>query len=206
MKIIRYFCLMAVLLGCGLSILADSPLTSTPFASVYSEEKILIAADKANGDITLELMEYLSKPNNPVDVKMAIINQLGWETKIKTNASTFSNYLARKSRIKREEELIQKMSGDELLALAYLKAMDDYYEVAPAIKYADFALEKNPKSLTYNLIVGLIKAQKAMDTNWCEIFKITNAVRQNSELIIDMKIDAAKIIYKYTDSYEEFCK
>jgi hypothetical protein len=205
-KIIRYFGVPVVLLLCRLSVPADSPLTSTPFAAAYSDEKIVVSAARAKGEITPELMEYLVRPNNPIDLKMAVVNQLGWETRIKHNSGSFYSYLARKHRYKNEDELTQKATADELLALAYLKAMDDYYDVGPAIKYADLALEKNPQSLTYNLIVGLIRSQKAMDTNWCEVFKITNAVKQNSELTVDIKGEAVRIIYKYTDSYEEFCK
>ena len=205
-KIIRYFAVPFVLLLCRLAVPADSPITSTPFASAYSEEKIVVSAGRAKGEITPELMEYLVRPNNPVDLKMAVINRLGWETKIKNNAGSFYSYLARKNRYKNEDELKQKATADELLALAYLKAMDDYYEVGPAIKYANLALEKNPQSLTYNLIVGLIRSQKAMDANWCEVFKITEAVKKNSELTVDIKSEAVRIIYEYTDSYEEFCK
>jgi alpha-galactosidase/6-phospho-beta-glucosidase family protein len=206
MKMIRFALILIVLSWCNLLAFADSPITSTPFASVYSEIKIIGTAKKAIGEITPEIIEYLSSPKNPVDVKMAVINELGWGNKIKNNASMFYSYLARKSKFKSEEEFTQKASGDELLAMAYLKAMDDYQEVAPAIKYAESALEKNPKSFTFNLIVSLIKAQKAMDKDWCDIYKITDAVRQNSALTKDMKDEAAQIIFAYTDSYKEFCK
>jgi hypothetical protein len=56
------------------------------------------------------------------------------------------------------------------------------------------------------LIVSLIKAQKAMDKDWCDIYKITDGVRQNSALTKDMKDEAAQIIFEYTDGYKEFCK
>lgn len=206
MKNVRFVWILIVLLLGNLGIFADSPITSTPFASAYSEEKIIITATKAKGIITPDLIEYLSKSGNPIELKMAVINQLGWQNKIKDNASVFYRHLTLKNRYKSEEEFKQKASGDELLSLAYLKAMDDYQDVSPAIKFAELALEKNPKSLTYNLIVAIINAQKAMDGDWCEVFKITDSVRQNSELTVDMKSEATVIIYEYTDGYKEFCK
>lgn len=206
MKIIRFCLLLFVLTFCNLAVSADSPITSTPFASAFSEEKIIISATKAKGIITQDLMEYLSKPDNPIELKMAVINQLGWQNKIKDNNQVFYRFLVLKHRTKSEEELKQKISGDELLSLAYLKAMDDYQEVSPAIKYAEIALAKNPNSFTYNLIVGLIRSQKALDSDWCDVYKIINKIKENTELKIDFKDEAAKIIYDYIDGYKEFCK
>jgi hypothetical protein len=203
MKMIRS---VLILVFFNLAIFADSPITSTEFAAVYAEEKIIVSAIKARGIVTPELMEFLSKPGNPIGLKMAVINQLGWQNKIKDNSNVFMRFLSLKHRTKNEEEFKEKANGDELLALAYLRAMDDYQEVSPAIKYAEIALSKNPKSFTFNLITGLIKAQKAMDSDWCEVYKITNAVRENTDLTVDIKSEATKIIYKYTDGYKEFCK
>lgn len=206
MKTNRLIFTLILLFLCNLPIFADSPITSTDFASTYSEEKIIVSATKAKGIITPELMEYLSKQGNPVALKMAVINQLGWQTKIKDNGNVFMRFLSQKYRHKSEDEFRQKATGDELLSLAYLKAMDDYQDVTPALKYAELALEKKPKSFTYNLIVGLIKAQKAMDSDWCEVFKITDKVRQDTALDKDMKDEAAQIVYEYMDGYKEFCK
>lgn len=195
-------CLLFVLSG---PVSADSPITSTPFSSAYSDEKIVITAGKANGELTLELMEFLSKPKNPIDLKMAVINELGWSQRIKNNNGIFSAFLVKKNRTRGEDEFMQKLTGDDLLSLAYLKAMDDYDDVTPAIRFANLALEQNPKSLTYNLIAGLIKAQKAMDNNWCEVFRIPDAIRLNSELTVDLRPEAIDLIFQYTDSYKEYC-
>lgn len=206
MKIFRLFILFAVFFVTSLQVFADSPLTSTPFSTAYSQEKIIQTTTKAKGIITQDIIDFLTKKGNPIELKMAVINQLGWQEKVKDNAVVFYRAINFKYRYKSEEEFKQKADGDELLSYAYLKAMDDYQEVAPALKFAEAALEKNPKSLTYNLIVGLIKAQKAMDNDWCEVYKITNSIRENSELTVDIKSEATQIIYKYMDGYKEFCK
>jgi hypothetical protein len=206
MKTTRFFFILCVLAVLTLNISADSPITSTPFSSAYLSEKIITTTAKAKGLITPEIIDFLSKQGNPVELKMAVINQLGWQNKIKDNAAVFFRALAIKNKYKNEDDFKLKANGDELLSYAYLKAMDDYQEVSAAIKFAESALEKNPKSFTYNLITGIIKAQKALDDDWCEIYKITDSVRQNSALTMDMKAEATQIIYEYLDGYKEFCK
>lgn len=206
MKTFRLSLVLFIVSICNFTIFADSPITSTPFSSVYSEEKIIVSAAKAKGIITEDLMEYLSKTDNPIELKMALINKLGWHNKIKDNNQIYYRFLVLKHRTKSEEELKQKATGDELLSLAYLKAMDDYQEVSQAVKYASIALEKNPNSLTYNLISALIISQKALDSDWCEVYKIFSGVRENKSLKADFKGEAAQIIYDYIDGYKEFCK
>jgi hypothetical protein len=89
--------------------------------------------------------------------------------------------------------------------MAYLKAMDNYFEVDEAIVYAEKAVSKNPKSFTYNIICALIKAQKAMDGDWCMVFKITDRVRKDKSLQMDMKQEAFNIIFEYMDLYQDDC-
>lgn len=206
MKILRLFILVAIFLSTSVQVFADSPITSTPFSTVYSQEKIIQTTIKAKGIITQDIIDYLTKKGNPIELKMAVINQLGWQEKVKDNAVIFYRAINFKYRYKSEEEFKQKGDGDELLSYAYLKAMDDYQDVNSAVKFAEAALEKNPKSLTYNLIAGLIKAQKVMDNDWCEVYKITNSIQKNSELTVDIKSEATQIIYEYMDGYKEFCK
>jgi hypothetical protein len=59
-------------------VFADSPLTSTDFSSVYQNEPIIVLSSKTKGLLTDELMDYLTQENNPVEIKMALINKIGW--------------------------------------------------------------------------------------------------------------------------------
>ena len=63
--------------------LADS-ITSTTISKAYKNSKIIQVASKAKGKLTDELMDYLIDKRNPIELKMALINELGWEFNGKT--------------------------------------------------------------------------------------------------------------------------
>ncbi|MFH2144028.1 MAG: hypothetical protein ABIJ97_16505 [Bacteroidota bacterium] len=185
---------------------ADSPITSTQFSVAYRNEGIVKTASESNGILTDELMEYLTNTRNPVDVKMAVINELSWNIDGKSNADRFLDYVMKNKNYADENVFIKKGEGDELLCLAYLKAMDNYFDVSDAYKYAQYALKKKPKSYTFNIITAIIKAQKEFDTNWCNVYKATDKVRNNSRLKKDMNKEAIAIIFEYMDLYNDSCK
>ncbi len=206
MKLKKLGLAICVLVFLSITAFADSPLTSTDFADAYSGEPIVIAASNTNGALTNELMDYLTDRKNPVALKMAVINKLGWNISGKNNSQVFMNYLMKKYRFDTAEKFPKKAKRDDLLVMAYLKALDNYFEVDDAVELAEKALKKNKKSRTYNLIVGLIRAQKAFRGNWCEVFQITDRVRKNEKLKNDIKPEAVKIIYDYMDIYGDECK
>lgn len=206
MNFLKTFLIALILLALSTTALADSPLTSTNFAAAYTEQPMVVAASKTEGYINNYIMDYLTSDKYPIDVKMAIINEFGWKISGKNNSQAFLVYLKEKRGYKDKIEFLEKGKADELLAMAYIAALDDYFNVDDAIKFADKALSKNPESRTFNLIAGLIKAQKAMDSDWCEVYKITDRVRKNTELKNDMKPEAVKIIYDYMDIYGDECK
>lgn len=206
MKLKKTLLAICVLVFLSSVVSADSPLTSTDFSEAYSEEPIIIAASKTDGEITNELMDYMTDDNKPIDVKMAVINKLGWNIDGKTNSQIFMKYLKDKFGYKDEKKLLEKGKADVLLSMAYLKALDNYSKVDDAIKYADAALKENKKSRTFHLIAALIKAQKAFDDSWCEVYQITDHVRKNEDLKDDIKPEAVQIIYEYMNIYGDSCK
>ena len=184
---------------------ADSPLTSTEFSKAYLNEPILVKASKSKGILSNELMFYLTDESNPVDVKMALINKLGWNAKGKNNTSIFLKYLIQKQKYKNEEDFFDNGKGDDLLCFSYIKAMDDYNDVIDAIRYSGYALSKNPKSYTYQMISALIYAQKVFFSDRCQVYKLTDEVRKNNSLNRDMKVEAISIIFEYMDLYKHNC-
>ena len=188
------------------STFADSPITSTKFADAYMDEPIVVAAEEAKGVINDELMGYLASEYNPIDVKMAVINKIGWNISGRNNSGLFMQYLMRERGYSSEKRFYKKGRADELLSMAYLKAMDNYFEVDDALRYAERAVKKNGQSRTFQLIAGLINAQKTMDSSWCEVYQITDRIRKNERLMNDMRTKAVGIIYEYVDIYGESCK
>ena len=185
---------------------ADSPLTSTGFSKAYLNEPILVKASKSKGILSKELMFYLTDESNPVDIKVALINKLGWSLKGKNNATIFLKYLIQEQNYKNKEEFFDNGKGDHLLCFSYLKALDDYNDVTDAIRYSGYASSKNPKSYTYQMISALIYAQKVIYSDRCQVYKLTDEVRRNNSLIRDMKEEAISIIFDYMDLYKHNCQ
>jgi hypothetical protein len=188
-----------------LKMFADSPLTSTDFSRAYQNEQIIIKATNANGILTDEIISFLVTESNPVDLKIAAINVLGWETYGKTNSDKFLSWLKSKKGYSNVDDLISRASGDVVLCYAYLKAMDNYFDVTDALKYAETALKKKPQSYSYQIITALIRAQTEITGDWCKVFQATDAVRNNKSLKIDMREEAIKIIFDYMDGYKDKC-
>ena len=184
------------------TLFADSPLTSTNFSEAYADSKIVELASTTEGILTIELMDYLNQSMHPIELKMAVINEIGWSFNGHNNAVLFIEYLQEKYGFKDKDEFLQQASADLLISMAYLKAMDNYFNVEEAVVYAKEAKSKNKESYTINIICALIEAQNAFDTDWSEVYNKTNEVRNNRSLNRDMKEDAVKIIFDYMDLYK----
>lgn len=189
-------------------LLADSPLTSTQISNAYKDYAIIQLASESNGNITVDLMDYLYEKSNPIDVIIALINEIansGWRIEFneKNNAAIFLEYLEQK-------ESGFSMNGNPnaeiLITYAYLKALDDYFDVSEATQWADMAKYRNEESYTINIVWALIHAQQALNSDWCEVYKLTNSVRENKALAKDMKEEAISIIFDYMDLYKDDCE
>lgn len=190
---------------------ADSPLTSTNISEAYKNLPIIIIASNSEGILTNELIEYLLDKENPIDIKMALINELGWDIDGKNNAEIFLEYLKINNYYESEKDFLENGKGYELLSMAYLKALDDYFDVRKALGYAEKAILKKPDSYTFNIIKGLIEAQTfvggpGQPRDWCKLYQATDVVRSNKALEADMKKGAIKIIFDYMDSYQSYCE
>ena len=117
-------------------IVADSPLTSTDFSKAYQNEEVVKKASLTRGRLTKELMGWLASENNPIAIKMAIINQLGWDFNGKHNSKLFFNYLKKTEGYSDTADFGINGNDYELLCMAYLKAMDNYFEVDEALALA----------------------------------------------------------------------
>lgn len=190
---------------------ADSPLTSTNISEAYKDLPIIIIASKSEGVLTVELIEYLLDKENPIDIKMALINELGWDIDGKNNAEIFLEHLKTNNYYDSEKDFLENGKGYELLSMAYLKALDDYFNVRKALAYAEKAIVRKPNSYTFNILKGIIEAQTFMGgpgqpRDWCKLYQATDIVRLNKALEIDMNTNAIKIIFDYMDSYQDYCQ
>lgn len=185
--------------------LADSPITSTYFADEYYDVPIVLEAGNSNGIITPSMMDYMIDRKNPTDVKLAIINKLSWDINGKNNAEIFIDYLISKKGYKNNSRLMKKANADILICIAYLQAMDDYFNPKPAFETAIAAQKKKKRSYSINFIKSLIEAQIHFDGNWCDIYTVTNEVRINKKLKMDMRPAAVIKAHEYCDIYKDYC-
>jgi len=206
MKIKLALSLSLVFMAFSHSLLADSPLTSTAISKAYKDTPIVILAAQAEGKLNDELMKYICESKNPVDLKIALINELSWSHDGVTNSDILSAYLKEKKRYKSDSVFVEQAEWDLLICMAYLKALDNYFDVDDAILLANKAKSKNSNSYTVNIICALIEAQKATAYDWCEVYNLTNNVRINPSLKKDMNDGAISIIFKYMDLYKSNCK
>jgi hypothetical protein len=203
---IKYLLISLCFLLLANTAFADSPLTSTPFYKGYLDVAIIKEAAKSNGKITEKQLQFLTNSTNPIAIKLALINSLGWNVKGKSNAPEYLAYLFEKQPQLNYKNFINKATADQLICYAYLKAMDDYFNVKSASVFARQAIRKAPTSYSIHLIGTLIQVQGVNAKNWCSIFTKMNQVRSNKKLKIDMKSNSVQAIFSYTDIYKKECK
>lgn len=108
---------------------ADSPLTSTPIYLGYMDVPLIREADKSDGMITEKQLCFLTENHNPIAVKLALINSLRWRFEGKSNAPKYLEFLLDRKPQLNYKNFINKASAEELICYAYLKVMDNYFDV-----------------------------------------------------------------------------
>lgn len=184
---------------------ADSPLTSCDFAEAYADEPMVaLASTVKNGNMPKNLVDYLCDAKSPVDVRLAVINQLGWEDEMAFCNQLFDN-LSRRHGVRDENSLAAKLDAGTLAVYAYAKAMGDYFNVTQALALARQAVKKDTnKSFSVALVAGLIDAQYQMDLEWGDVYKVVNKVLADTSLRVDMRLTAVNMIMAYINIYKEY--
>lgn len=185
---------------------ADSPLTSTPIYKGYLDIPIIKKTAKSNGKIKEQQLQFLTNSKNPIAIKLVLINSLGWNVKGKSNAPYYLDYLFKKQPQLNYKNFINEATAEELICYAYLKAMDNYFNVKYASVFAKKAICKKPTSYSIQLIGTLIQMQSLNPENWCRIYTQMNQLRHNKKLKNDLRIESINAVYNYTDSYKKDCK
>lgn len=184
---------------------ADSPITSTKFYEAYMDVTMVKRAH-LEGVIGIEIAEFLSSPENPIDTKAAVINALSWKFEGKDNAEFYMYYLALLYHIPITELDTNFLSADEIFCLGYLMVMDNYFYPEGAIPLLEEAHTMQRDSLTISMILALAKAQVALTKDWCEVWKLVERVLGDKKLNQDLRPEAIKMIIDYIILYKEYCK
>lgn len=182
---------------------ADSPLTSTEFYSSYDEYPIIREAKK-EGKMNIKFAEFLSSNLNPIDVKVSLVNALGWKFEGKYNTTLYSYHLSLIHGFRSQEFDLDKLTSDELLTLGYMKALDDYFNTSEAELILEKAVKKNPKSLTYNLILAITKSQNIDVNIWGLRWKLFKDVLEDKSLNKDIRTIAIEQMKDYMILYKDY--
>lgn len=185
---------------------ADSPLTSTHFADAYSDHPMVqMASQEMQYDIPTTLLNFLANKNEPVDVRLAVINKIGWNFDGTTVGAQLEQYLMGRYNVKTEKKLVKKLDAGTLAVFAYAKAMSNYFDVTAASELGHLAVKKNKKkSFSVALISALIDAQVYLDSDWSKIYKIVANVLHDGSLHLDMRQEAIDNIMEYINLYNEY--
>src|SRR3989338_1280898 len=184
---------------------ADSPITATGFYEAYMDVKMVKRAH-LEGVMGLEIAEFLTSPENPIDVKAAVINALSWRFDGKNNVELYACYLALLYHVSLIEIDTAFLSADEIFCMGYLMVMDDYFHPEKALPLLEEAHKTMGNSFTVSIILALAKAQRAFGSDWCEVWKLTEEVLKNKELKQDLRHEATKMIVDYMILYKEYCE
>jgi hypothetical protein len=191
---------------------ADSPLTSTDFYKAYLDVPLVQEALKSKGKITNVMLEYIYSDTNPIEVKLAIINAIGWNVKGNKSSKLYFKFVMNKKKYKSDfggdsTAFNWNATADELICYAYMKALDNYFDVTDAFEVAGLALKKNPNSFAVNMIYNLIKAQGlSLHDEYCYAANIFGTLKNNPNLILDMKKESMSFIFEYMDYVGKDCK
>ena len=88
----KLFLLFALLVSAVQLSFADSALTSTEFYKAYLDVPIVKAAADQPNHLSEAAKAYLFDEANPLDVKLALINAVGWEFEGLTAYKDYLNY------------------------------------------------------------------------------------------------------------------
>jgi hypothetical protein len=194
------------------TVFADSPLTSTDFYKAYLDIQMVQDASASKGRITNEMMEYLDDETNALDVKLAVINAIGWEHKGMMISKIFFMYVMNKKKYKSDfggdfSAFKWCATRDELICFAYMKALDNHFDVVDAFDMASEAVRKYSDSFAVNMIYNLIKAQGLTSFGEsCYVSKLFLTLKNNPKLKMDMRKESLSYVFEYMEEIGKNCK
>lgn len=195
---------------------ADSPLTSTKFYKAYLDVPIVKNASENPKKLSEEAKAYLFDESNPLDVKIALINAVGWDIEGLPTYSEyieycFGHYPREKYNIPEDkrltvEDIYNTVSCEQMAVLVYLHAMADYNDTKSNYSFMEYAMQTPINKQSFMLPMGLIVAQTALDLDdWENIYPAMNYY-VNSPEIKDMRSEAIIIVMDYINEYKQYAK
>lgn len=210
----RVFLISAIFIMAFHLCFADSPLTSTEFYKAYLDVPVVKAASENPQRLSDEAKAYLFNDKNPLDVKMALINAVGWDIDgLPTYSDYIEYYFANFPREQYEipsdqlltiDNIYSTASCEQMAVLVYLHAMADYNDAQSNYAFMEYAMQTPIGKQSFMLPMGLIVAQTALELDdWGNIYPAMNYYI-NSPEVKDMRPEAIKLVLDYINLYKEY--
>ena len=211
----KLFLLFALLISAVQLSFADSALTSTEFYKAYLDVPIVKAAADQPNVLSEEAKAYLFDEANPLDVKLALVNAVGWEIEGLTAYKDYLNYCIQhfpKSKYgiapgKRVtiQDIYKNASCEQMAALVYLYAMNYYSDTESVYGLMENAMQTPlTNKQSFMLPMGLVVAHTASAMN--DLGNIYPAINYyvNSPENKDMRPKAIEIVMAYANRYKSY--
>ncbi len=198
---------MLVSLSLHLPSLADSPLTSTPFSEAYLDQP-LIAEAKATQTLSPAMAAYLTDRSIPIDQRLALVNALGWNFDGQNNHLLFAAHLAELHGQKGASPAALPLTGEDLLLLGYLTAMDDYFHPELGLPMLRRGARQLWQSQSAQLVLAVTEAQAYLPRAkvWCQVWLMTQQALNKPEAKPDMRPAGRQILLDYMQIYADECQ
>ncbi|MBR6283927.1 MAG: hypothetical protein IKR25_06515 [Muribaculaceae bacterium] len=204
----RLLLVVATLLTCVVA-WADSPLTSTDFAQAYDDHPMVqmasdfvVGAIFSEGDLPAPMVKFLTDKKSPIDVRLAVVNKMGWEAG--WAMTLVKQCMISHCKARDEEQLMKKGDAATLIIYAYAKSLEDYFNVTDARTIAHEAVKKNKgKSFSIDFIASLIDSQYNFDNDMENIYSVVSNVINEYGDKQDMRTQAVNIVMDYISLYAE---
>ena len=182
---------------------ADSPLTSTVFWEIYSTETFSLPQYEQYSEFGWgpEVQASLCNPDICVEHRLCLVNFMGWDIDGQTHYPELMRFYMKQNHCSRPKKALKQMDGLTLTVFAYVKAMDDYFDVKEAKRLSAEAVKRAPYSRAAAMIDALITAQIALDHRWSDIYPACKRVIDNPNLNNDFSDAAIDAIMEYINLY-----
>jgi len=185
--------------------LASNPISTMRFYDTYNYLEQVSYVEN-NGVLDGRIVPFLMDENTPVDQKAAVINAFTVNNKVKNNAMTFKQFMARKYGDNFQTMDINQLSAAELFCYGYLTLMDEGGDPTNALAILKSAHAKDPASKTIATIYALAAAQKALnDGNKCTAWKSFEDIQSTAGLNNDMDAGIITTIDTNMKEYQSAC-
>lgn len=195
----------------ALPALADSPLTSIDLSGASPGDA---AVQAAKGGQTETVFSFLSGGADN-GRKLAVMTALPWSTDFATG---FLSFLAQQRDVPLASLTMEMLEPSQLFALGFLVAKARYLNLKPLqqgtkdlrkvspMVMLERAAKAQPDDFAVQYGLALVKAQAALDKDWCQVFSIPHAV----ELAFpaekrNVKPGALEAAQGYLAGYEDSC-